>query len=492
MPLDPKDDPNRAEFWEREEEELVDILFDNGVGIYQHGYDGALDQLAGINVSFPDLGIAVDLQAERFAQRWAFNMGKEINNTSRRYLQREFNAWIQSGEPLKDLINTIQGSGLFSPVRAEMIAVTEVTRIYALSNIEAWADTGVVQEMRWQTARDDLVCPICRPLHNKLTDVRGREFVGIDENDEEVIRRNPPAHVRCILPGNEVLAPGMISAASKSFYNGRCIEIAFSSGRKISVTQHHPILTTKGWIFAGDLNQGDKVYRTVNGERIASLINPDNITMPAPIEEVFKSLEMSPLMGSVRVPASPKDFYGDGESIPQNTEIKIIYINGKLRGNGNPWNLGDPYPVHKCRHGILRGISRDIGHGSSSFDFLSMGNNSPPSSSMGSRNLISPLLGAHPAPFGRISSRSASNRDIGLQEPLSKRPAIDTSLSSKFILRFSRDITLDKIVKIRDFNFSGHVYDLQVDDYELYFVNDIITHNCRCWIQPVVSIPEVE
>jgi len=60
----------------------------------------------------------------------------------------------------------------FEPARARRIAVTEATRVYALGNREAWSNSFVDPElqqatgitaMRWQTARDELVCPICLP-----------------------------------------------------------------------------------------------------------------------------------------------------------------------------------------------------------------------------------------------------------------------------------------------------------------------------------------
>jgi rubredoxin len=60
-----------------------------------------------------------------------------------------------------------------------MIAVTETTRVFAEGNKLAWDSTGVVSGSKWQTANDDLVCPICGPLNEQVTD------------DE------PPAHVNC-------------------------------------------------------------------------------------------------------------------------------------------------------------------------------------------------------------------------------------------------------------------------------------------------------
>jgi len=85
----------------------------------------------------------------------------------------------------------------FSPERARRIGVTEATRIYALGNREAWknsfVDPGLQQAtgitaMRWQTARDNLVCPICAPLNGKQV-LLDRGF--------PVDGDMPPAHPNC-------------------------------------------------------------------------------------------------------------------------------------------------------------------------------------------------------------------------------------------------------------------------------------------------------
>ena len=75
---------------------------------------------------------------------------------------------------------------MFGEIRAEMIAITEATRAFSEGNIQEWLASGVVDGIKWMTAEDELVCPICEPLDGKegsLTD-------GIEG-------LKPPAHVRC-------------------------------------------------------------------------------------------------------------------------------------------------------------------------------------------------------------------------------------------------------------------------------------------------------
>ena len=90
---------------------------------------------------------------------------------------------------------------IYAPQRAEMIAVTEVTRanyegerlavdeIRRSANIRMWPT--------WLTNRDDLVCAICSPLHGIPAD---RESGGVfywTHPETGIEYAGPPAHVRC-------------------------------------------------------------------------------------------------------------------------------------------------------------------------------------------------------------------------------------------------------------------------------------------------------
>lgn len=75
----------------------------------------------------------------------------------------------------------------FGPVRAEAIAVTEVTRAHAQGQLtyqKQLAESGINMERIWQTNNDELVCPLCGPLNGKPES----EWEGT---------AGPPRHVRC-------------------------------------------------------------------------------------------------------------------------------------------------------------------------------------------------------------------------------------------------------------------------------------------------------
>lgn len=95
---------------------------------------------------------------------YAFDLIRDLDETSRTALRGAIQRWAENGLPLPDLVDELVTLGLFSRERAELIASTEVTRAYSQAQILAWQQTGVVRAMRWNTANDERVCPICGPL----------------------------------------------------------------------------------------------------------------------------------------------------------------------------------------------------------------------------------------------------------------------------------------------------------------------------------------
>lgn len=120
-------------------------------------------------------------QSEELARKHARDVARGMGETNRDRLREaptgrtEFRRWVRET--------------LFPDSRAEAVGVTEVTNAISLGEQyaeELLAEAGGDLESFWETANDDLVCPICAPLHNKPLSVYGRFFPS-----------GPPAHVTC-------------------------------------------------------------------------------------------------------------------------------------------------------------------------------------------------------------------------------------------------------------------------------------------------------
>jgi SPP1 gp7 family putative phage head morphogenesis protein len=175
------DSPYQMEFWSGDEDELWDDLAAPLMEIYLQGIDGGVDALP------PALRVLVDFDrvntdALAWAKQYRYTLIKGITDTTRKQVQTAVSDWITSGAPLDALESVLERT--FGSVRAKMIAQTESTRVFAQGNRAAFESTGLVEEVRWNTARDDLVCPICGPLDGT--------HIGIGDIDAY-----PPQHINC-------------------------------------------------------------------------------------------------------------------------------------------------------------------------------------------------------------------------------------------------------------------------------------------------------
>ena len=113
-----------------------------------------------------------------------------INDTTRKFVQQAVGDWIESGASLDVLTATLEQQ--YTAARAQMIAQTETTRLYAAGNQMAWESTQVVDQFRWMTANDERVCPVCGPNHNQLFPLNQMSTL-------------IPAHVNCRCWGQPVV-----------------------------------------------------------------------------------------------------------------------------------------------------------------------------------------------------------------------------------------------------------------------------------------------
>lgn len=115
-----------------------------------------------------------------------------LNATSRQQFADAFTAWQQGEMPistapgLNGLIDAL--TPVFGPSRAELIASTEVTRVFTQATLLAEASNPYTVAYRFQTSADERVCPICSPLNQQTTPKNSSGFGDLGW---------PPLHPRC-------------------------------------------------------------------------------------------------------------------------------------------------------------------------------------------------------------------------------------------------------------------------------------------------------
>lgn len=164
-----------AQFWVDEPAKLVQTVLPL--------YDETLTTAAQTALDSLPIGVDWGLVNEavlRLAQDEAARFAQRATATSQAQVSQVIADWIKTGGEMDALIERV--SRMWSGPRADVAAVTEVTRLYAQGNATAWQSSGVVSAMVWKTSNDELVCPVCGPLAN--TEVAfGGEL--------------PPAHPNC-------------------------------------------------------------------------------------------------------------------------------------------------------------------------------------------------------------------------------------------------------------------------------------------------------
>ena len=173
----PKIENVPAMFWDEVGKELAVVLAPFLEEVY-------LTQAKELMLSQP-VGVAWDLvhqAAVDWARQYTFDLVRGINDISRRALQSAVSAYFERGQTIGELEQSI--SSLYGPVRASMIAQTEITRASVMgerSIVTELEKVGIRMIPIFATSSDEKVCPICAPLDGK-------------EVTEDLF---PPRHVNC-------------------------------------------------------------------------------------------------------------------------------------------------------------------------------------------------------------------------------------------------------------------------------------------------------
>ena len=140
--------------------------------------EGALQaEQLGLAINFDLVNQEVLDFAGQFTNEW----WERTASTTRDAMRTAIKNNIATGAPLSSLENSL--TPLFGRNRAQTIASTETTRMFAEGNRRGYRSAGI-GKVEFQTVRDSRVDPICDAL-------QGQE---LDINDTS---RFPPLHPRC-------------------------------------------------------------------------------------------------------------------------------------------------------------------------------------------------------------------------------------------------------------------------------------------------------
>lgn len=377
-------------------------------------------------------------------------------------------------------------------------------------------------------------CRLCAPFEGRVISITGTT-VGAITRDTHTGRPVPVNvmcslaeararglfHYGCVLPDTEVLASGGIVASDVRRYEGEIIVIHTASALELSITPNHPVLTSKGWVRAGDLVVGDNVARDRLVVEPVVPSSPDNDNVPSRISEIHEAFRCAVEVRPPCVPTSAEEFHGDGG----NSEVEIIRADSLLLDHLQPLGtenggefallvgshrhrvlsrngLQDPLSICGlptlggsvrsgvlssplfCRHGRpLATLGFAPGDPSvtrcdDQTDRLLRGIEGSGQSGLGLAGLVAlddkvlPPSGAQASVLGFVGL------DPSLVETLPDDGLADVEGNSDLPDGFPGCVAFDQIVDIKRNSYVGQVHNLETGDGR-YTANGIIVHNCR-------------
>lgn len=447
-----------------------------------------------------------------------------IDQTTRDNIQALTTKAMKEGWSNDQLAEAVQDDHSFSSNRSDMIARTETAFADAQGSMASYAASGLVEATEWIVGDGD--CDECQANADAGAVPLGEAFPSGDEM--------APSHPNCFLQGTLISAAG-VTAQTKRWFEGKIVRVLIEGEIPFSVTPNHPILTRRGWIAAGELQEGEDVFRVSDPSGFVRFLNPYDHHMQTRIEEVGNSLLMTGRMATISVPSSPKDFHSDGTPGQQ---VYIVRANCGLDGAREPLRAdGSAKPYLVVTDANLEGFARsstsalgliamnaplgsDMGRecpgksglsastGSLDVVRVSSGSNVPTiePNHLPDGQVVAPIAGSdvgrglpgivslddgrnfavRETPLDRLSISNSTDADAAGLEKTTHCIDGNAPCESDIDHALAQFISPAKVVRVSDDYFSGHVYNLETEG-GWYVAGSILTHNCRCDNLPVIK-----
>ena len=376
---------------------------------------------------------------------------------------------------------------------------TNVSGAYSEARMEQAKDPAVrevIGALRFVAVRDERT----RPNHAAADGT-------IAAADDLVWNRiRPPLGFQCFVPGT--IIEGMVRGGLKAFYSGPVLEIETSRGHRLTVTINHPVLTSRGWLPADRLREGDYCFASsgeiapfAHGFRNRPFpfvrmgrraVNDEN--MPARIEDVFEALRIGRGRSfHARFPVLPLDLHGDAAWT--DGDIDIVGANGEFLLNSTQLDIQSEEDfIHKLPARRSAFTAHGQSYGDVGFNLSWLAPRSLPST--GTLTLDDePVIAAQFAglPLDVLRFGASACLDVVADEKRRYGISPDAHFIAKLLDAGSGLIAPDKIIRITRSPYTGHVFDLQTETGWI-LSQGIVTSNCRCGLEfvPVFDLESGE
>ncbi len=338
----------------------------------------------------------------------------------------------------------------------------------------------LASEARFETYKENddiiegyaLVATLDKSTSSYCRSIDGTKIYFTDEK-----QLKPPFHANCLSFYTDVSTCSAVSNIYKRAYKGRMINIRTSSGRSLSVTPNHPILTTTGWVNAGLIDCSSKLICCNN---VIAITEHQKDNVIAKISDIFSSAYISSDALSVAIrPSTTEDFHGDGT----NGEVEIVSIDSltwdKVKSSLRQQAANDQLPSGKIADFAL--------FSDSSIDELGISGYASSSGFVSASGEIGDLLWSAIREPNNHGVGSVSHANSRLDNPndwlfTQSERLSDVDWANTGLIEIDDVVN----VSVTENYLGGHVYNLE-NENNWYIANGIIAHNCRTTTKPLLS-----
>jgi hypothetical protein len=283
-----------------------------------------------------------------------------------------------------------------------------------------------------------------------------------------------PAELPFCFPGDTRIpfADG-VRIGYRRWYCGEMTELVTASGKTLRATPNHPVLTLKGWVACGALQEGDDLVELVEQRIDGVEAKPDNHEAQPTIADIFGTLRKGRI--AFRIGGRREQFHGDGtesnvDIVNAARPLSFDFVTARSK-RGNQLELA----VAHLRRATLR-----------AFHFLGNAGTRFAASNMGGLNAALAPCGSAVLQLDAYGLAHGTNRSAGVDDSVPDRPAIHAKFGGERLDGLAGFVAPTKIVSVKRSNFAGHVYNLQTAT-GYYVAAGIVAHNCSCWYEYVTS-----
>lgn len=405
--------------------------------------------------------------------------------------------------------------------KAERIVRTEILNVLGAGQraaLEQAATELPGLKQQWDATAelgrgDRRTCVFCAALDGQIRPLE-KPFSALGRE----VLRPPQPHPHC-LPGDALVVPaGRITGQTERRFDGELVVLRTRSGQKLSITPNHPVLTRRGWVPAGEVQESDHVVRC-SSQGLGALRAPHDQKVPTRVEDVARALRGA-LPVALEVDGAPLQFHGDGIA----GEVAVVRTD-RLLGDGldaaSLQELAESAFMLRVMESALLARLRDRAlrlHRDLRAAAGRVGGLRELAALLGARELhpcphgFGAVALAHPglaetadydvaahtrrlgdrlhALAGQVALGETGHRETvgaqfgaGLDEGASDRSRAGSALARELLERGTGAVALDQVVRVERQAFSGHVYNLETTE-GFYVAQGIVVHNCRCRLLP--------